>query len=180
MPLPVPAPRKLLHLRDIAVRGYLREDGQIDVEAHMTDVKTHTFGNTQRGEIPAGDPLHGMWLRLTIDDSLTITAVAAAMDYTPHHICPAIIPNFQRLVGLSIAKGFLRAASERLGGTDGCTHLRELLHPIGTVTFQTVFSVKGSEIPRDSTSPGSTRIPAILLNTCHAYKEPSPLQAAAE
>jgi hypothetical protein len=181
MPLPKAAPRKLHHLRDITLRGYEREDGLIDIEAHMTDTKTYSFGNSERGAIPAGDPLHDMWLRLTLNHALTIEAVDVAMDSTPHTVCPAITPNFQRLVGLSIAKGFLKAASERLGGTDGCTHLRELLQQLGTVAFQTMFSVRTN---KTATEPATKprQIPAQLLNTCHAYAANGPLatQHAAE
>jgi hypothetical protein len=177
MPLPKAAPRKLTHLRDIQLRGYEREDGKLDIEAHMTDTKTYTFGNSERGAIPAGDPLHDMWLRLTLNQSLTIEAVEAAMDATPHTICPAITPNFQRLIGLSVAKGFLKAAAERLGGVDGCTHLRELLQQIGTVAYQTTFSIRSAK-----TNAEPRRIPPQLLNTCHAYAADGPLatQHAAE
>jgi hypothetical protein len=38
-----PAARKLEHLRDISLRGYLREDGLVDIEAHLTDTKTYGF-----------------------------------------------------------------------------------------------------------------------------------------
>jgi len=173
MPLPKAAPRKLHHLRDITLRGYEREDGLIDIEAHMTDSKTHSFSRQERGTIPAGDTLHDMWLRLTLTQSLTIEAVDVAMDATPYTICPAITPNFQRLVGLSIAKGFLKAAAERLGGIEGCTHLRELLQQLGTVAYQTMFSVRrGATNPKPASEP--RRIPPALLNTCHAYAERAP------
>ena len=170
MPLPKSTPRKLLHTRVLQLRGYEREDGLIDIEAHMTDTKPYTFSNSERGTIPAGDPLHDMSLRLTIDHALTIVAVQAAMDSTPHTVCPAIIPNFQRLVGISIAKGFLKAAAQQLGGIDGCTHLRELLQQMGTVAYQTMFSVQGH---KKTAEP--RRIPAMLLNTCHTYSETGPL-----
>jgi hypothetical protein len=178
MPLPKAAPRKLQHLRDIKLRGYEREDGLIDLEAHMTDVKTYSFGNRDRGAINAGEPLHDMWLRLTINHSMTIEAVEAAMDSTPHTICPGVIPNFQRLVGLNIAKGFLKNAAQQLGGIEGCTHLRELLQQLGTVAYQTMFGIRGRQT--DPNQP--RRIPAMLLNSCYSYNETGPLaaQSAAE
>jgi hypothetical protein len=134
----------------------------------MTDIKTYSFGNSER-DVPAGDPLHDMWLRLTLTQSLTIESVDVAMDATPHNMCPAITPNFQRLVGLSVAKGFLKAASQQLGGTEGCTHLRELLQQVGTVAYQTMFSVRGH---KRTTEP--RRVAPMLLNTCHTYAETSP------
>src|SRR5574340_319824 len=57
MPLSKPANRELLHQRDITVRGYQRPDGLLDIEAHLTDTKSYSFPNEDRGEIPAGEPL---------------------------------------------------------------------------------------------------------------------------
>jgi hypothetical protein len=75
-------------------------------------------------------------------------------------------------VGLNIGKGYLKAAMQRLGGVEGCTHLRELLQQLGTVAFQTMFSVRGhgkTEAPR--------RIAPAFLNTCYTYNENGPLAA---
>jgi Protein of unknown function (DUF2889) len=187
MPLSQPVDRNLLHLRDIDLRGYLRSDGLIDIEAHMTDTKTYSFGNRDRGAIHAGEPLHGMWMRLTVNREMTVVACEAAMDATPYGICPGAAPNFARLAGLTIGKGFLKGAMERVGGTQGCTHLRELLQQVGTVAFQTLFSVKshpgatggadGADGAGGKADPEQRQISAALLNTCHAYDEAGPLVA---
>src|SRR5512143_596133 len=63
-----PRSRKLLHTRTVQCYGYQREDGLWDIEGHMTDVKTYSFTNKDRGgEIRAGEPLHAMSIRLTLD-----------------------------------------------------------------------------------------------------------------
>lgn len=41
MPLSPPEPREHIHSRDIILRGYRREDGLWDIEAHLTDTKTY-------------------------------------------------------------------------------------------------------------------------------------------
>ena len=46
MPLSTPASRDLLHLRDIQLRGYQREDGLFDIEAHLLDTKAYAFRTT--------------------------------------------------------------------------------------------------------------------------------------
>jgi len=51
MPLPDGSPRKHAHTRAIEYRGYEREDGLWDIEAHMTDTKTYEFRNDWRGQI---------------------------------------------------------------------------------------------------------------------------------
>ena len=49
MPLSAPADRQLLHLRDIALRGYERADGLFDIEAQLTDTKDYGYDNPGRG-----------------------------------------------------------------------------------------------------------------------------------
>src|SRR5207248_4537713 len=107
MPLSPAAPREHLHTRQVECRGFLREDGLWEVEGHMTDVKTYSFPNDERGEVTAGTPVHDMWIRITVDDAMVISAIEAVTDASPFRICPNVTPNFQRLVGLSIRPGFI-------------------------------------------------------------------------
>jgi len=167
MPLTDPAPRKLIHTRDIQCRGFERADGHWDIEAHMTDVKTYGVTNRAHDEIPAGTPMHEMWMRITLDQRMTILAMEAVTDHAPFRVCPEITPNFQRLVGLRIGPGFNTRVRELVGGTEGCTHLVELMGPIGTTAFQTMAGrYRDSEMPRDPNKP-PPRPP--LIDTCHAF-----------
>ena len=52
--------------------------------------------------------------------------------HTPYAICSSVAPSFTRLAGLQIKPGFLKEAAKRVGGTLGCTHLRELLQQMAT------------------------------------------------
>jgi hypothetical protein len=179
MPLSTSADRELLHLRDIDLRGYQRADGLVDIEAHLVDTKTYTFPNVDRGEVKPGEPLHGMWLRLTINLDLEIIEAEAASDFTPYVQCPQAAPNFSRLAGLKIGPGFNKAVNERVGGVVGCTHLREVLAQMATVAYQTTYSLRdkraraqraaaieangGKELPREPAKRPS------LIGTCLAY-----------
>src|SRR6195952_3317461 len=142
MPLSQSAERERLHTRCIEINGYRRTDGAYDIEAHLTDVKIFGQTNFARGYIDAGEPIHDMWLRLTVDETMHITAVEAVSDKTPYVMCPTAAPNFVRLVGMQIKAGFLREASHAVGGTAGCTHLRELLQQMATTAFQTINPAK--------------------------------------
>jgi hypothetical protein len=190
MPLSQPQDREPLHTRTIVIRGYRRHDGLYDIEAHLTDSKARGFLNEHRGYIEAGEPLHGMWMRMTVDDRLTVVACEAASDHTPYAICELAAPNFARLAGLRIKAGFLREAAARIGGTAGCTHLRELLQQMGTTAHQTVFSARGdreAEAIRAATGTALTpeevdaRVAAKfggsakIVNTCIAYDEAGPI-----
>src|SRR5438552_6569811 len=115
MPLSAPAPRQHIHTRQVECRGYRRDDGLWDIEGHLTDVKTYGFESEFRGEVAPGMPIHDMWLRLTVDDALQIHAVEAVTAASPYEVCPAVTPNFQRLVGLKIRPGFNSRVKELLG-----------------------------------------------------------------
>ena len=181
MPLPAAAPRELIHTRQIECRGFRRADGLWDIEGHLVDTKTYAFKNEHRGEVPPGEPVHEMWLRLTLDDAMTIKEVEAATDHSPFAVCPAVIPNFQRLKGLGIGKGFINKVRELLGGVEGCTHLVELMGPVATTAFQTVFSARGRDKrERERQARGEPPVDTAsqrppLLATCHTFAVDSPV-----
>jgi len=169
MPLPPPAPRDLKHTRTIVCQGFEREDGLWDIEGHLTDVKSYPHSRRNGGQTRApGEPVHDMWLRLTIDLDLTIHDVAASTDASPYPHCGAITPNFERLKGATIGPGWRKKTLELLGGIKGCTHLVELLMPLGTTAFQATGRA------RDARNAGKppTRKP-YQLNACHVYKDDS-------
>jgi len=181
MPLPIPpVEREKFHTRSIRCEGYARADGLWDIEAHMTDVKSYVFRNSWRGEIPVGEPIHEMWLRLTVDDRMEIRDVEAVTDNSPFEMCPRITPNFKRLIGLRIGPGWHRKVKELLGGVQGCTHLTELLGPLATVAFQTINT--GARPRRDArfglanpdhTSADDRPASPAILDTCHAWARES-------
>ncbi len=168
MPLGEPAPREALHKRQIDCRGYRRDDGRWDIEGHLTDAKTYDFENTDRGTVHAGEPVHEMWLRLTIDDDFKILAVEAATDHGPFNHCGAITPNFQRLVGVTIGKGFRRRTQRLLGGVAGCTHLVHLLGPMATTAMQTILPLRRRQLSGEATTTRPT-----LLDSCHVFASDS-------
>ncbi len=163
MPLSESASREALHRRTIECHGYRREDGLWDIEAHLTDVKTYAFETDYRGTLRPGDPIHDMWLRLTIDDDFVIRGAEAATDASPFAICRAITPAFAKLEGLRIGAGWSRTVRERLGGINGCTHLVELLRPLGTVALQTIRAQR-----REYEPGGNSRHKPSYIDQCHA------------
>lgn len=160
MPLSDPADRELLHLRDIAVRGYRRTDGLFDIEAEIADTKAYAFSVGDRGRIEPGEKLHNMVLRMTVDASLTIVACEAVTEAAPFAICPGGAESFARLAGLKIRGGFLREANARIGGVAGCTHIRELLQQMATVAVQTTFV-----LPARQQGSGAER----MIDSCFGY-----------
>lgn len=178
MPLSAPAERQPLHVRQITMTGYQRSDGLYDVEAHLVDTKTYAFSNQDRGTVEVGTPLHGMLARMTLDEDMLIVAFEADTEFSPYAICPQAAPNFARLAGLRVGRGFVKAANERIGGVHGCTHIREMLAQMGTVAYQTLYSIRQrreQEANAESTAEGETKGRPANLGTCLAYAPDSPV-----
>ena len=91
--LGAPAPRTHVHTRAVEYRGYRREDGLWDIEAELTDTKTYAQERPDGGVRPAGEPVHGMVIRLTVDDDMKITDVAVGMPATPFPECQQAKPS---------------------------------------------------------------------------------------
>ena len=148
MPLSAPVPRKASHIRRVTYQGYEREDGLWDMEAELHDSKAHDMPSFRhQGVRLAGDPIHHMWLRVTIDRQLVVHAIEAAMDAHPLQDCPQARPALQGMVGACMARGWRQAIAQHMGGVASCTHLRELLFNMATAAFQTLPAAFGGGDP---------------------------------
>ncbi len=148
MPLSAPVPRKTSHIRRVTYQGYEREDGLWDMEAELHDSKAHDMPSFRhQGVRLAGDPIHHMWLRVTIDRKLVVHAIEAAMDAHPLQDCPQARPALQGMVGACMARGWRQAIAQHMGGVASCTHLREVLFNMATAAFQTLPAAFGGGDP---------------------------------
>ena len=161
MSLPVTeVERELTHTRRVRYEGYKRADGLWDIEAHLTDIKNHDY-QLKTGVRRAGQPVHSMWLRLTIDRMLNITDACASSEVVPYPGgCETIAPAYRKLVGLNLMQDFRRAVKALFGGVRGCTHLTEMLAGVPTAAIQT-FAGEMREENAEGTKP-------FQLDQCHA------------
>ena len=168
--LPEPAPREAICTRSIVCRSFRREDGLIDIDGRFIDTRPFEYDSDFRGPCPAGSALHHMQLRLSVDRSRHIQALASAMPATPYEGCAEVNPNFQRVVGLSIGRGFRKALRERLGGVEGCTHVLALLDVMAAAAVQAFAS--SNYAPRRPGQPEPVRVWKLeaLADTCHSYR----------
>jgi hypothetical protein len=174
MPLSEAVAREHVHTRDILCRGYRREDGLWDIEGRMTDTKTYAFENRSRGTVEPGDPVHDMWLRLTVDDELEIRSVEAVTDKHPFPNCPGIAPDYACMVGTRIRSGWTRLVRERLGKDLGCTHLTRLLQELAVVAAQTVWPLRRKPETHAEPDGAAGRKPPFI-DTCHALRSDGPV-----
>lgn len=170
MPFPPATPRHLIHRRIIVCEGYERADGAFDVDSSVTDIKAV---GTPLADHPVGpgETVHGMSLRLTIDETLTLTDVVAVTDHAPFKICGSITPNFRKLIGLRLIKGLTKAVRDLVGGIQGCVHIVDLIGHAATVTYQTL----GRKRRQEALDARGVTVKPSLLNTCHAWATDSPV-----
>jgi hypothetical protein len=148
LPLPSPQPRYHAHQRQVSFAGYRRDDGLWDIEAFLLDSKPIEFSVPGERTWAPNEAIHRMSIRLTVDSALVVKEVQMAMDDIPHDDCPQAMPPMHELVGARLGAGWRRTIEEKLGGTKGCAHMRELLFNMATAAFQTVPGVFESNDPQ--------------------------------
>jgi hypothetical protein len=164
--LPPSAPRKHLHTRQVRFDGFHREDGLWDIEATLTDTKAYVWRSADKGALPPGTPIHDMVIRVTLDDTLTIKAIATGMPSTPHGECGQAADPMQKMVGHTIGPGWRITIEKNLGGVKGCTHLRELLFNMATAAYQTIPGYR-AQLRREAGLPErSNAEPPFYLGKC--------------
>ena len=170
MPLPPPdTAREPLHTRSIRVNSFEREDGQWDLEAELIDTKAYDFPR-QVGMHYAGQPIHHMHLRITIDDQYTITSAVAAYDAAPYaEHCTCIAPDYQALVGMNLLRNFRQTVKDRFARMAGCTHMTELSYVLPTVAVQTMSNRRRQEQAEDPKKR------PFQLTGCHALRLDGPV-----
>jgi Protein of unknown function (DUF2889) len=168
--LPEPEARNAIHTRSIVCRSFRRHDGLIEIDARFIDTRPFSYESDFRGACQAGSALHNMQMRVTFDISRHIVAVVSAMPSTPYAGCVDVNPNFQRLVGLSVGRGFRKAVRDRLGGVEGCTHVLALLDAVAAASMQ-AFASNGyaPRQPGEAPPPRVWKL-AALVDSCWSYK----------
>ncbi len=169
--LSAPGERELLHTRTVTCHGYRRADGLYDIEGHLVDSKSYDFSNRDRGgKIRAGESLHEMRVRITLDLSLTILDAEALTEWAPYRVCQNATASFKGIIGITIGPGWRQQVNRIIGRQSGCTHITELLSPMATTAYQTI----GAEWQEKNTGKSQDR-PPPLLNTCYAYADDGPI-----
>ena len=175
MPLSPHVPRALRHTRAIVVDAYAREDGLWDLDARITDIKVADI-RLASGLRPGGTPVHDLHLRITINRELSIVDAEAASDAVPYPgYCDTNPDAYQKLIGLSLMKGFRLGLKERLSGVLGCTHLTELAQILPTAALQAY----ANDVIQTRDGATSDNLPdrPFQIDKCHALNAEGPAVA---
>jgi hypothetical protein len=160
--------RTLLHTRSVTFRGYRRDDGLWEIEADLRDERAYESYGGDRATIPAGSPVHDLHIRAVVDDTLTIRGISSGMAATPVAECKLSQEPLQAMVGVTMGPGWRRSIESRMGGVNGCTHLRELLFSMATAAYQTIPVYQGQLARRGLAPPPPSERPPGHLEKCLA------------
>jgi hypothetical protein len=168
---------ELIHTREYETKVYRISDDELLVRGAVADRKPP-------GLYVVDDPepleIHQMQLELRVAyPSLEITAARVLFETHPHSRCPLIAADYEKLVGLSVARGFTRKTRELFGGPNGCTHTNALIQAMAPAIVQATWSIH----IQDQLASGRRRSDLSLeeragqvrmnLNTCHVWDERS-------
>jgi len=163
-----------LHTRNYDVLAFRRDASTLLLRGEVRDVKPP-------GLYIEDDPepltVHHMVIELavTVPDLVIVEAVAR-METHPQPTCPNVMPAYEQIVGLSIARGFNAKVRELFGGPLGCTHTTALLLAMAPVAIQSAWSLnmlgrQEQEGPRVFDEAARTGVIRSSLNTCHIWAE---------
>ncbi|MFM7950100.1 MAG: DUF2889 domain-containing protein, partial [Acidimicrobiaceae bacterium] len=137
---PVDASYPLIHTRQYQVQAFRMSDDRFLLRGAIVDEK------------PAGlyiendpDPIwmHHMLVELQIVyPTFLIEKASVEFKNHPHLGCTNITDHYQKLEGMSIARGFNAKVRELFGSSRGCTHIGALLAAMAPVAIQTGWSMR--------------------------------------
>ncbi len=155
-------------------QGYDREDGLWDIEAHLTDVKPYGFQVSTERPFPPQEPIHGLKVRVTLNDQMVIQDIATSMDDIPHPECAGAPHSMHKLIGCTMGAGWRKVINQHVGGTAGCTHLREMLFNMATAAYQTLPSGQWQRRELSGQAQPAVTEPPFYLGQCHSWAYDSP------
>jgi len=165
----------IIHTRQYEIRVYQLSDDELLVRGVVSDLKPpglYVQGDTEPLEV------HQMQLEMRISlPDLKIRDANVVFETHPHSSCPAIEKDYEKLVGLSIARGFNRKIRNLFGGERGCTHTNALLQAMAPAVIQATWSVSIRNSRKQGAGLGLANAPdrekriAANVNTCHVWSE---------
>ncbi|MDB6002316.1 MAG: hypothetical protein JWP52_4015 [Rhizobacter sp.] len=175
MALPDPAPRRPLHTRRVTCQGFLREDGLWDLEGELRDTKSYVYEDRERGALPVGDAMHGMKVRITVDNDLVVKDIHTDMADIPFQHCAGATQGAPALVGKTIGPGWRQAVDAQMKGVKGCSHMRELLYAVATAAFQTISPYREQFMKELGAPKRPGTDDPFFLDQCYSWDRRSPV-----
>lgn len=162
-----PAQGRHIHRRSVVTDCWMAENDRLVAIGELRDDKSMPSLTYSGKVVPAGGTMHDMQITLVLSKALVIESIRVDMRAVPGETCHEIEAAYEKVVGLSIAKGFSRKLREGLGGASGCAHLTTLLLQMAPTILQAQMSVEDTQ----EFDPERWH---MLTNSCHIFRENGP------
>jgi Protein of unknown function (DUF2889) len=191
-------PGAVVHTRTYDIQAVVVDDRHFKLIGRINDVKPDGLWGI-RDTQPMS--LHDMTVELTVRVSdVTIVDALTTMTTHPQLECQAIVPAYQQLIGLSIARGFTQKVKELFGGPRACTHIGALINAMAPVAMQTLWAFSNVTAEKDDNGDNAENaeneaaalgadesrearvamVRARNRNSCHVWADGGPMVALLE
>ena len=163
-----------IHERTIKIKTFEMGEDRILIEGTLIDERFCPTFAYLISRIIGPKIVHNITvgIELSLPD-LVIRSVNTNMTEVPAEVCKGAKDACDKLVGVSLLRGFKRTVKKLMGGVNGCLHLNTLLLSIGAYAFQGSHAYyhrvqdngRLREIHLDE---------SIVVNSCHVWKESGP------
>jgi len=129
-----------LHSRALSIGLFQRDDGRLDVEGSVLDLRKRGFVPVG-GDLQASGIIHDMRLRAVVDpQTLRLETIAAEQPTVAFEASPATggescrdpVARVGDLARTTLDAGFNRRLSDGIGGPRGCSHILTLARLLGS------------------------------------------------
>lgn len=164
------------HRRNIRIETYRYDDTHIQVLAELIDSVPRQGLFKSHIQI-----IHHMQILLLVDRQLIIEKAEFLTLKAPYRECNSFQVGPEKLVGLTLAKGFTQNALNLYGGVSGCSHILTLLTNLAPAVRQGyVFTYRFPEEEKVMTSDNVLQVvrkmAVDIKDTCQVWKSDSSVQ----
>lgn len=166
---------KLEHHRDIKFRTRRVTKDRVAVRAELIDWRTSIKLWRK------WDKIHQMRVTLTLDPAMVIQTAKFETIVAPYFECRQHVVSAEKLIGLSLAKGFTKKAFEIYGGVAGCSHILTILSNLAAAVrqgfvFTYTFPEEEERLTEDTLVATVQRMGDFIADTCMVWKKDSAVQ----
>lgn len=167
--------KERIHSRNVTIETYDIGDDRLLVEGSLLDERHNVPPMVAGAESIHPEIIHGMTVRMTLSlPQLKIVALEAEMPVIPHPECAEIRAAVEGLQGIEIKHGFTESVQRRLGKTQGCLHMMNLVLAMGSAAVQGMWCHFAGKRPLGQ-SAKSTGHDDMLLDSCWVWRKGGPL-----
>lgn len=163
-----------IHERTITVKTFEQDDDTLVIEGTLIDDRLCKSFIYLLSTFIDPKTIHNITVRMCLSiPDLSIKSVNTDMHEVPHQACRDIINIGDKLVGVSLVRGFNDKIRQVLGGKNGCLHLYNLLISMRATAFQGFYSYC-SRVLEDGSLRKVDVDGSLVVNTCHVWSESGP------